>query len=252
MSKLIRIGEASRILGVSIDTLRRWDEAKHLPSIRVGKTGIRMYNEDEIKSFSQKIQESKLNVVELAKQWIYSQDSYVPEPSKFYSENSSIFQTRLMKFGNIISKVIGLEKEFSLISSMVGEIGNNSFDHNLGNWPDILGNFFAYDLDKRQIVLADRGQGILKTLKRVRPKLDTDKKALKVAFTEIVSGRHPEARGNGLKYVVDVITNKIKDNKIELLFQTGSAQLTVSTDNKEIKIKSSSKTVRGCIAIINF
>ncbi len=95
---------------------------------------------------------------------------------------------------------------FSLLTSVSGEIGNNSYDHNLGQWPDMSGIFFGYDLNKKQIVLADRGLGILQTLKRVRVELKDHESALKVAFTEIISGRKPEARGNGLKYVKNVIS----------------------------------------------
>jgi hypothetical protein len=60
---------------------------------------------------------------------------------------------------------------FSLLTSVAGEIGNNSYDHNLGQWPDIPGIFFAYDLNKKQIALADRGVGILETLRKVKPEL---------------------------------------------------------------------------------
>lgn len=45
---------------------------------------------------------------------------------------------------------------------------------------------------KRYIVLADRGLGILETLKQVRPTLKTHIEAVNVAFTEILSGRAPE------------------------------------------------------------
>ena len=57
---------------------------------------------------------------------------------------------------------------------------------------------------KRYIVLADRGLGILETLKQVRPTLKTHIEAVNVAFTEILSGRAPEKRGNGLKFVREV------------------------------------------------
>lgn len=56
-----------------------------------------------------------------------------------------------------------------------------------------------------------------KYVERVRPELETPEQALRVAFTEIVSGREPEARGNGLKYVRSVVFK----NPINLLFQTG-------------------------------
>jgi len=52
----------------------------------------------------------------------------------------------------------------------------------------------------RKVVLADRGQGVLTTLKRVRRELTNSSEAIRVAFTETISGRYPETRGNGLKF----------------------------------------------------
>ncbi|RUM61469.1 MAG: IS607 family transposase, partial [Persephonella sp.] len=37
MKKLLRIGEASQILGVSVSTLRRWEKEGKLKPIRIGK-----------------------------------------------------------------------------------------------------------------------------------------------------------------------------------------------------------------------
>jgi len=39
MHKLLSIGQAAELLGVSIDTLRRWDSAGRLRSIRSGTRG---------------------------------------------------------------------------------------------------------------------------------------------------------------------------------------------------------------------
>jgi len=136
-----------------------------------------------------------------------------------------------------------IKKMYPLISAITGEIGNNSFDHNLGNWPDAPGTFFAYNLNKRQIVLADRGQGVLVTLKRARPGLSDHKNALRVAFTEIVSGRAPEYRGNGLKFVSNVVI----DNKISLFFQTGDAQLRIQKDDSVLSIKKNKRLFAGVV-----
>ena len=130
---------------------------------------------------------------------------------------------------------------------MVGEIGDNSYAHNLGNWPDILGIFFAYDLNKRVIVLADRGRGILETLRLVRPKLQSHQEALKVAFTEIISGRFPERRGNGLKSVVQ----NILTSDVNLIFRTGSAELDLKKGDRKLNI-TECETFHGCFAILKF
>ena len=106
-------------------------------------------------------------------------------------------------FESKLSRITPIET-VSLITAIVGEIGNNSFDHNLGNWPDMPGIFFSYTIRNKEVVLADRGQGILKTLKRVRTELTNSSAAMRVAFTETVSGRYPEARGNGLKFVKSI------------------------------------------------
>ena len=135
-----------------------------------------------------------------------------------------------------------------MIVSVAGEIGNNSFDHNLGNWPDVPGVFFGYDIGRRIIALADRGLGVLETLKRVRPSLADDKEALRVAFTEIISGREPERRGNGLKYVRGVVTQYLKG----LLFQSGAAKLEIKNNVRDLKIEGVGKPIRGCFAIIEY
>ena len=121
-----------------------------------------------------------------------------------YCQTSDIFRARLEFFGNHLEKKVGTDAY--LLTAIAGEIGNNSFDHNLGRWPGIPGIYFAYDEEKKIIALADRGQGIYKTISRVVPKVKDDKEALNIAFTKYISGRSPEKRGNGLKFVVE---NKI-------------------------------------------
>lgn len=142
----------------------------------------------------------------------------------------------------------GFEKLFSLIVSIVGEIGNNSFDHNIGKWPDEPGIFFGYDLQKGIIVLADRGLGVLQTLRQVRPELASHVEALRVAFTEVVSGRSPERRGNGLKFVRTVVTG----NPINLFFASGDAELRLREPEKTLLITRSSIMIRGCYTTVGF
>ncbi len=136
----------------------------------------------------------------------------------------------------------------SLVTAIAGEIGNNSFDHNLGNWADIPGIFFSYSLRSKYVVLADRGQGILATLKRVRPELTSADEALKVAFTETISGRYPEFRGNGLKFVRSIII----DNPLTLYFQTSDICLYLHKQDKNIIVQKAKTFLRGCFAVIGF
>ena len=51
------------------------------------------------------------------------------------------------------------------------------------------------------ICIADREQGIFQSLIKVHPELIDEQTALHAAFETIISGRSPEQRGNGLKFV---------------------------------------------------
>lgn len=238
-NKLISIGSAARILGVSIDTLRRWDANGAFRAIRSGPRGNRYYTRADIDHF---MMDAKV----IARQW--AEASHAHEPIReSYCQTRDVFQARLETFQSKLSRSMPI-KVVSLATAIVGEIGNNSFDHNLGNWPDIAGVFFSYDLRRKNIVLADRGQGVLTTLKRVQPSLMTAGEALKVAFTETISGRYPEARGNGLKFVRSIVT----DNPFRLYFQTGNAFLTLKQYDKDIIIQEAFSLIRGCFVTIEF
>lgn len=238
-NKLISIGEAARLLGVSIDTLRRWDSAGHLSSIRVGPRGYRFYKQSDIRAYLQSVEVT-------AREWAESVIPIELSP-EVYCQTRDVFQARLERLQSRLSKImpIGI---VSLIVAVAGEIGNNSFDHNLGNWPDIPGIFFSYAIRNRKVVLADRGQGILTTLKRVRPKLTSSSEAMKVAFTETVSGRYPETRGNGLKFVKSIIVK----NPFLLYFQTGNAQLYLKKGDDQLNIEQAKSIIKGCFAVISF
>lgn len=237
--KLLSIGKAATLLGVSIDTLRRWDAAGRLPSIRSGRLGHRFYKRSEIARFLEEIDVA-------ARGWAKSTTAREPDPD-LYCQTRDVFQARLEKFQQELTRVAPIEV-VSLVTAVAGEIGNNSFDHNLGNWPDIPGIFFSYSIRDRKLVLADRGQGILTTLKRVRAELTSSSEAIKVAFTETVSGRYPETRGNGLKFVRSIIVN----NPFSLCFQTGDAQLYLRKDDEWLDIQPVESKINGCFALINF
>ncbi len=238
-SVLLPIGKAAKLLGISIDTLRRWDKSGKFSSVRVASGGNRYYRKDDIDLFLN-------NHLATAIKWATTDVPQEPD-QKYYCKTRDIFQARLEHFQSDLSVDDG-RKLASLISAIVGEIGNNSFDHNIGNWPDILGIYFSYSLTEKKIVLADRGLGILFTLRKVRSNLKNHQEALKVAFTETLSGRAPESRGNGLKFVRSVVTN----NPIRLFFQTGDAFLKLQQGTQDIKINISERYVRGCLAVIEY
>lgn len=236
--KLLTITEAAEILGVSVDTLRRWDKNGKLTAIRKEGGIHRYYRPSDLEIFAS-------DLVKLAHDWT---NDGLELPAVFYCSNSSIFQARLVRMQEALIQSSAFDPILSLIVAVAGEIGNNSFDHNLGKWPDIPGIFFGYDVGRRRIVLADRGLGVLVTLKRVRPELKNHLEALRVAFTEIVSGRAPEARGNGLKFVRQVVA----ENPIGLFFRSGDAELRLKKDNDELFITRSQSITRGCLAVIEF
>ena len=186
--KLLTITQAAEILSVSIDTLRRWDKSGKLVAIRK-KGGVhRYYREKDLDVFSS-------DLMSFASEWIENGAEF---PDGFYCQTSSIFNARLTKMEYALMQKPGFEKLYSLIVLVAGGIGDNSFAHNIGKWPDTPGIFFGYDLEKRVIVLADRGLGILQTLRRVRTELASHTAATEVAFTEFVSGRGPGKSDGGL------------------------------------------------------
>ncbi len=235
---LIPISEASELLGVSIMTLRRWDESGRLSSIRKGQGAHRYYRRKDIEVFQK-------DLFKLAEAWAISGVEFSKD---YYCQDSATFLPRIAKMTGLMLQNKDAKSLFSQLGSITGEIGNNSYDHNLGQWPDTPGIFFGYDLNKKQVVLADRGVGILETLKRVRPELQNHENALEVAFTEIVSGRKPESRGNGLKYVRKIIS----ENPINLIFQTGDAKLTLNANSPDLNIANVEQSIRGCLALITY
>jgi hypothetical protein len=236
---LLTIGQTAKRLVVSIDTLRRWDKSGKFSSVRISSGGNRYYRKSDVDLF---IKEP----LAMAKNWAASVSAYEPD-DKYYCKTRDIFQARLEHFQSELLN--GTNKaSSSLISAIAGEIGNNSFDHNLGNWPDILGIYFSYSLAERKIILADRGLGILFTLKKVRPNLKSHKEALKVAFTETVSGRAPESRGNGLKFIRNIVTQ----NPIKLTFQTGNAFLELQQDKQDLEVETKENSIPGCLAVIEY
>src|SRR3989344_3728048 len=197
--KLLSSSDAASYLGVSQATLSRWDDDGSFKATFHSPGGHRYYSLSDLEKRTK-------GIFRLAQEWASTSDPREPE-SDFYCSTSERFKTRLERMAHELNIGGSRQGAGSLISSAAGEIGNNSFDHNLGNWPDIIGILFSYNMKNKKVVLADRGQGILATLKRVRPGLINAAEALKVAFTETISGRYPETRGNGLKFVRSIIVD---------------------------------------------
>lgn len=185
-------------------------------------------------------------LVKLAFMWVKkSQPTQLPDD--YYCPTRDIFQARLESQLNHWETQIG--EDAYLLTAVVGEIGNNSYDHNLGSWPDVPGTLFASDLDKKIVIVADRGLGILTTIRFVKPTVQNHREALKVAFSEIISGRKDEHRGNGLKFVRKIILEK----NWRLQFYSGDASVEINSSikSKRLLIKKYQR-IHGCLAVIKY
>ena len=125
------------------------------------------------------------DIKKLALEWCKNEKGEIPD-REYYCETRDVFEARNDKTPEMLIRGAFDENVAYLIYSMLGELGNNSFDHNLGNWPDVKGVFFSveYDGEKGVAVIADRGLGVLSTLKKVAPNLANDQEAVELAFTK--------------------------------------------------------------------
>jgi DNA-binding transcriptional ArsR family regulator len=138
---------------------------------------------------------------EAAFSWLSSRGA--PEATNEYlSETRDVLTARLPRLKSLTKN--GLSPSLlPLVVATAGEIGNNSFDHNLGQWRDTPGCWLEAQTTGRDlwVCIGDRGQGVFRSLSRVHPEFKDDQAALEAAFETVISGRSPEQRGNGLKFV---------------------------------------------------
>lgn len=186
----------------------------------------------------------KNKTVNQAVGWALTGDSQLSAPDAI-CPTRDVFQARHDRLLNELKNSFDENLAF-VVAAIAGEIGNNSFDHNLGNWRDAMGVLFIADWRGRQIILADRGQGVLSSIRRVRPQTANHQAALRAAFTEILSGRYPERRGNGLKFVA----KNIQNSNLSLQFYSGDAFCEIS--GAGLAIGPADKNMPGTLAIIKF
>lgn len=155
-----------------------------------------------------------------------------------FCSTRDIFQARIDNFT--------YKSQLYFQSAVIGEIGNNTFDH---NWDfeqgKMKGAYLNFNLLPNFVILADFGRGIKNSLSKIQD-LKDDKEALQIAFTKIISGRAPEQRGNGLKFVKDSCIN----NNWDLYFQSGYGSCSISDGN--VIFEHQKNNVIGCLAILNF
>lgn len=156
----------------------------------------------------------------------------------YFCTTRDVFQARIDSFA--------LKSKKYLQSAIIGEIGNNTFDH---NWDfdknHVRGCYLNLDIGDEIIVLADFGRGIRDSLSKVK-NLEDDLSAVKTAFLESVSGRAPELRGNGLKFV----SKNILNNGWSMYFQSGTGCCTI--ESGIINFFNTDFSITGCLAICKF
>jgi hypothetical protein len=158
---------------------------------------------------------------------------------EYFSKTRDVFSVRLQSYIT--------ETEKYLEAAIIGEIGNNTFDHNFGfitSYPK--GAYCNLQYQQKYTVLADYGKGIKQSLLAVFPSIKSDREAVEIAFTKRVSGRSPEQRGNGLKFVSETI----QQNKWALYFQSGSGACSI--DGNSINFFVSFVIINGCLAFFDF
>ena len=85
------------------------------------------------------------NLEKLAWEWMTANLEKAQKESEYYCPTRDIFDARISRFiADLNRNNINKENAY-IISAIAGEIGNNSFDHNLGKWPDVIGIFFGYE-----------------------------------------------------------------------------------------------------------
>lgn len=155
-----------------------------------------------------------------------------------FSKTRDIFDARLMTYNN--------RTKNWLFGAVIGELGANTFDHNFSFKSDSpKGIFCDFESRKSHVFMCDFGSGLKSTLSRVIKNIDSDEKAMETAFTKPISGRAPEMRGNGLKFVI----SSVVENGWNLFYQSGNAICKV--DKNGYEFEKSDFYHEGCFCILS-
>ncbi|MBU4204948.1 hypothetical protein KKE19_03550 [Patescibacteria group bacterium] len=135
------------------------------------------------------------------------------------------FDARLSsRIKNMFTKIGMNEKEGSMATALVGELGNNVFDHNEGLWPtNVRGAIILAQnnpiKNKIEVVVADPGVGFQSSLRLAEPSPNNDIDAIKLGLSG-VTGRIGEPRGNGLRVIQEWTIEKF-DGIVKIHSGTG-------------------------------
>src|SRR5690606_26355705 len=100
-------------------------------------------------------------------------------------ENRDRFHTRLMDMrAALISRYAYPQDACYLLTAVIGELGNNCFDHNVTHWKDEIGANFGWfpAKDSVWIAVSDRGRGLLSSLRNAVKDLKNSQEAIDLAF----------------------------------------------------------------------
>jgi len=159
------------------------------------------------------------------------------------------FSARLERFVSIF-KNFGLEEnDARLITGIVGELGNNVFDHNALNWPtDISGCFIAaqnYPVKKiLEFTIGDTGMGFSGSLKARFPNLKNDIEAILLGLAGN-TGRIDEIRGNGLRIIRSWTIDNFRGN---IYIHSGNGL--VKIDEEGIKFEETFKIIGTIVQVM--
>ena len=157
---------------------------------------------------------------------------------EFFSKTRDVFDNRLASYAH--------STENWLFSAVIGEIGANTFDHNFSFYSDSpRGVYCDFYSDDNYVYICDFGQGLTASLAHTIQSISDDLTAIEIAFTQHVSGRAPEMRGNGLKFVI----SSVMSNGWHLFFQSGTATCNASGEGYMFSI--SDYRYDGCLCILS-
>lgn len=148
----------------------------------------------------------------------------------FYGEYEIIF--------NEFKEIGFSENNAALITSSIGEIIDNAFYHNLGQWNSEFGPLVIFTAqhipDKKNINISicDFGVGFLNTLIGNYPFLKIEADAIVFALKVNTTGRINKAGGNGLVYLQKNIFNSFAGN---IMIRSGNT-LTAIEKREEVRI----------------
>lgn len=165
------------------------------------------------------------------------------------------FNARLSSKIRAMFKNFGMDdNEEQLATSLVGELGNNVFDHNVGSWPtDVHGAIIVAqhypDIKRIEVSVADPGVGFLGSLKLARPSLQKDTEAILLGLSG-VTGRVGEQRGNGLRLIQDWTINKF-NGKVRIHSGSGLVEVDKKDGTKERDVHNILGTLAEFVVIYN-